>query len=342
MLLVSAVLGPLFGPLVDRHGARRFLAAGSILMGCGLAALSQAIGVKTYVLAWVVVGVASPLALSQTAMVALSQIAGQGARKAIGAALLFNALSSSIFWPLAAWLEGHFGWRGTCLAFAGLHFLLCLPLHALLTTANQAASKSDDRGSAPDGGPGRRAQFILAALALSCGGFVAWGLPVHVIEIMRSLGHSGGFAILLGSLMGIAQICARAAEILFGYRFGILSVGVGGMSLMASSFLLPMFGGGFPVAAIGFVISFGLGIGWFTIVRVVAPLELFGRAGYAAVMGSLGVPQSIAFALSPIAFAKVFHDYGPYPALGLGLGVTLIALLAMAALSRSVSRIGRD
>jgi predicted MFS family arabinose efflux permease len=102
------------------------------VMAAGLIALSQAQGLWTYALAWLVIGLAAPIALTQAAMSALAQIAGADARRAMGTLLLFSGFSSAVFWPLTAWLEARLGWRETCLVFAGLHLLICCPLHALV------------------------------------------------------------------------------------------------------------------------------------------------------------------------------------------------------------------
>ena len=40
--------------------------------------------------------------------------------------------ASTVGWPLSAFLEGHFGWRGACLVWAGLHVVVGLPLNRLL------------------------------------------------------------------------------------------------------------------------------------------------------------------------------------------------------------------
>ena len=50
------------------------------------------------------------------------------------------------------------------------------------------------------------------ASAFSLTGFVSWGLPLQIVEILKGYGHSVAFAIFAGTLMGPAQVIARLGE----------------------------------------------------------------------------------------------------------------------------------
>ncbi len=56
-LLLSGLLGPLAGQVIDRRGGRDVLAATSLVFAAGLALLSIASGPATLATAWLVVGV---------------------------------------------------------------------------------------------------------------------------------------------------------------------------------------------------------------------------------------------------------------------------------------------
>jgi len=341
MLLVGAAAGPRAGTLMDRGGVRSMLTLGSVLMAAALLTLATSAGFAGYAFAWVLFGLAMPLALTQGSLAALARTAGGGARRAFGAMLLLTGFSASIFWPLTAWLDGLIGWRGTCLVFAATHLVLCLPLH-LLVTSRSFERAPEPAGAAPapgetaglDAAEQRRA-FVWTALAFSLAGFVSWGLPLSLIEILKGLGYPAATAVALASLMGPAQVAARLGETLFGNRFGILSVGLASTLLMPFAILLPLAAGGSLAVAALFVVGYGLSAGAFTIVRSVAPLWLFGREGFAAMTGRLLVPQNVAFALAPPAYAGVISTWGPNAALWLSLVGSLLALAAMAALVRA-------
>ena len=340
MLLVGAVVAPRAGAYISRNGARGPMLLGSVLLATSLAVLSGAQGLPGYALAWAIVGVGLPLGLTQAAVSAMAIIAGPNARRAISALLLVSGASSSLFWPLTAWLEANVGWRMTCLIFAALNLFLCAPIHALLLRRGGAAlAAGASTVSYPEPGPPlsaaeRRIGFVLAAIAFSLSGFVTWGFPLHAIEILKGLGLPAATAVLVGTLIGPSQIAARIGEVVFGGRAGILVVGVVAMAVMPLAVALPLVAETSVRIAAAFMIGYGLAAGAMTIVRSVAPLTLFGRDAYAVVLGRLAVPQNIAFALSPMLLAAVMSYAGPRATLAVVCGASLLGFAGMLALAK--------
>jgi predicted MFS family arabinose efflux permease len=344
MLLVGALVAPRAGAYISRNGARAPMVLGSLLLALSLAVLAGAQGLPGYVLAWAILGIGLPLGLTQAAVSAMAMIAGPNARVAISALLLVSGASSSLFWPLTAWLEVSVGWRTTCLIFAAVNLFLCVPIHALLLRRSAGALAVSRAGSGQsEAGPGlspsdRRLAFVLAAIAFSFSGFVTWGLPLHAIEILKGLGLPATTAVLVGTLIGPSQIAARVAEVAFGGRAGILVVGVVAMAVLPLAVALPLVADtSIPVAA-GFMIGYGLSAGAMTIVRSVAPLTLFGRDAYAVVLGRLAVPQNVAFALSPMLLAAVMSQAGPRATLVVVCAASVLGFAAMLALAKVGAR----
>jgi len=287
----------------------------------------------------VLIGVGTPLALTQAAAAAMSQLAGPQARQAIGLLMLLGGFSSTIFWPLAAFLDATIGWRAMCLVFAAMHLLLCVPIHAVFVRVRLAEESSRPTGGLVSAAPRltperRRAAFILMATAFSLTGFVSWGLPLQMVEILKAFGHPATFAVLAGSLMGPAQMAARLAEMVFGRSLGILTIGVISAALMPVAVGLPVLGPSSAAVAIAFVFGYGMAAGAMTVVRNVAPLALFGRETYATMNGWLSLPQNIVFAISPMVFAFVMRHWGAAATLVLAFGAALAALGTMSMLER--------
>jgi predicted MFS family arabinose efflux permease len=344
MLLVGALVAPRAGAYISRNGARAPMVLGSLLLALSLALLAGAQGLPGYVLAWAILGIGLPLGLTQAAVSAMAMIAGPNARVAISALLLVSGASSSLFWPLTAWLEAGVGWRTTCLIFAAVNLFLCVPIHALLLRRSAGALALSTAGSGQsEAGPGlspsdRRLAFVLAAIAFSFSGFVTWGLPLHAIEILKGLGLPAATAVLVGTLIGPSQIAARVAEVALGGRAGILVVGVVATAVLPLAVALPLVADtSIPVAA-AFMIGYGLSAGAMTIVRSVAPLTLFGRDAYAVVLGRLAVPQNIAFALSPMLLAAVMSQAGPRATLVVVCAASVLGFAAMVALAKVGAR----
>lgn len=340
MLLVSAVVAPRFGRLIDAHGSRWPMVAGSLVLALALLVISQATGTASYLAGWVLIGIGMPLALTQAAAAAMAQIAGPKARQAIGLLMMIGGLSSSVFWPLSAYLEANIGWRQMCMLFALAHVVVCAPIHLLALGRVQARRSRDAEPAATSPAPPRlspeerRAAFILMATAFSLTGFISWGLPLQLVEILKAYGHPVAFAVFAGTLMGPAQVAARFAEMTFGGRIGILTVGVISAALMPLAVLLPIIGPASPAIAIGFAIGYGMSAGAITIVRNVAPLALFGKETYATMTGWLSLPQNVVFALSPMIFAATMRHSGPTATLVLAFGAALAALAVMMILDR--------
>lgn len=340
MLLVSAVVAPRFGRLIDAHGSRWPMVAGSLLFALALLVISQATGTVSYLAGWVLIGIGTPLALTQAAAAAMAQLAGPKARQAIGLLMMIGGLSSTVFWPLSAFLEAQIGWRQMCLLYALAHLAVCTPIHFLALSRVQSShgghSNSPAQGPAPPrlSPEERRAAFILMATAFSLTGFISWGLPLQLVEILKAYGHPVAFAVFVGTLMGPAQVAARFAEMVFGGRIGILKVGVISAALMPLAVLLPVLGPPTPAIAIGFAVGYGVAAGATTIVRNVAPLALFGKDTYATMMGWLSLPQNIVFALSPLIYAATMRHSGPGATLVMTFGAALAALGVMIMMER--------
>ena len=76
--------------------------------------------------------VASTLALSTPSSIAVAQVAGPGARRAIGMLAIIVGFASTVFWPLSGALDVAVGWRGTLLVYAAIHLFACAPIHLLV------------------------------------------------------------------------------------------------------------------------------------------------------------------------------------------------------------------
>ncbi|MFZ4806395.1 MAG: MFS transporter [Hyphomicrobiaceae bacterium] len=341
MVITSALLSPRIGKALDRHGTRLFMAAGSVLMAAGLAALAMAQGPITYLAAWAIIGVASVLALALPAMTTLAQAAGGAARRAMVILMLFSGLASSIVWPLTAAIEPMLSWRGVCLLYAAAHLAIGLPLHLFgLSARREDSAPGTHAASVTEGvvAPGReRLVFIAVATAFSLSGFVSWGLSLHVITILETGGLSATAALAWGSALGVMQVSARIVDFLLGSRASPLQVAIIATAALPCSFLLLALTALAPLFAVLFIVAYAVASGLIAVSRVTLPLWLFGAAVYGTASGRLMLAQNVAFGIAPVVFAAVMElgfGYAVGLALLSGLGSLAAIVMVLAAVER--------
>src|SRR5690554_811175 len=131
-LLITAACGPWVGQRIDRFGGRKMLSLSSLVLAVGLALLGVAQGPIGLVMGWAIIGVGMAMGLYDAAFATLTRTFGRDARRAITDVTLMAGFASTLGWPLTAWLNGAFGWREACLAWAAIQVLVCLPLHRCL------------------------------------------------------------------------------------------------------------------------------------------------------------------------------------------------------------------
>jgi hypothetical protein len=330
-LLLSGLTAPPAGRAIDSVGGRVVLSVGSVAAALALLWLARADSLIEYYAAWCVGGVAMGLTLYDPAFATLSQHFGTSYRKALTALTLFGGFASTVFWPLAQFGLAHWGWRATLVAFAALHVAICLPLHALLIpsrgTAVPAPAADDQRESSASRHSASSTAFRALALSFALNSFVFSAVSAHLIGMMEGGGMAASDAVLIAALIGPMQVAGRIAEITFGRNLRAASVGIIALALLLIALSVLVAGVKIGiVAALVFAGFYGLSNGVMTIVRGTVPAELFGRAGYGALLGRLAAPSLVARAAAPVALAMFAAPRdAPQGA--------LIVLLALAALS---------
>jgi MFS family permease len=344
-LLVSALLSPKVGKLVDRLGARRIMTVGS-LVGAGAMLLQSSVsGLFTYMLGWTLIGVAAPLMLNNAAVPGLVQVVGPNARRWITGLTLMSGLTSTVFLPINFFLLETVGWRTAYLIFAALHVFICAPVHwwVLRRGAGIEDSVSDTaKGMPPPDGilkpEQRRRAFILLSIWTCTEGLLTWGLYMQVIDILKALGLSAAAAVGVWAIVGPAQAGARLGELVFAGRYSILTTAMFSAVLTTFSFNAFLFFGVSVSSAILFCILMGLGHGFFAVARNTLPLALFGAREYGAWMGLLMAPQNVANAAAPLLFAALISYWSPAAALwtaGIGAALGLVSVITLVRFCRA-------
>jgi len=323
-LLTSGLASPHIGHLIERLGGRPVLAASALLLALGLVIQALAPDLPVFVLAWVVMGLGMAAGLYDPAFSTLGRLYGEQARNAITQLTLFGGFASTVCWPLSALFVAHLGWRGACLAYAGINIAVVLPLYLFGVPREEQRLPPLHRSAKGDtpnrrGGEDRYA-LVLVGAGLTVASVIMTVIAVHILALMQARGLTLAAAVSIGTLIGPSQVGGRVLEAAIGRRYHPVWSFLFSGALVAVG--LAMLLGPASIVGVGLVL-YGSGSGIRSIVRGTVPLALFGREGYAVLMGWLAMPILIAQAASPSLGSVLFIHFGT--------NVT-IAVLAAAAL----------
>ncbi|MBB5754267.1 arsenite efflux MFS transporter ArsK [Prosthecomicrobium pneumaticum] len=344
-LLIGGLVAPRTGRWIDRFGAGRVMAAGSLAAAAALVVCALAPSGPVFFAGLVAIEVASTFVQYGAAFPLLVQRHPDTAPRRIVHLTLIAGFASTLFWPLTTALHAFLDWRTVYLVFAGLNLGLALPIHLWLARPRRGAGRSEEpgpaavlpaaAGSLPVGA--RRRGFLLMATAFALQSFAGSALLVHMLPILGALGL-GLAGVTVGALFGPAQVASRLINMLFGRdlsqrALAMISAGLMAAALVVLTATAPSF-----VGAAVFAVLFGMGSGLQSLVGGTLPLALFGAAGYGAQQGRVTSIRLVVGAAAPFAFALMIERIGPAPALGVCALACGGALAAFAAIARLLPR----
>ena len=326
-LLIAGLISPRVGVMIDRYGGRPILASSSLLYAAGLTGVAFAPNLPPYLASWVVVGCGMGTGLYDAVFAALGKLYGHEARAPITNLTLFGGFSSTICWPLSAFLIEAFGWRNACIAYALAHLVIALPLQLavmppLVRSADKPPSSGTSKADEVQRVPNERWVFALLALVLTISSGIGSIVIVHMMTFLQARGADFALAITLGTLFGPAQVGARVIERLFGARYHPIWTMIASCTLMAAGLLA--LSGSFAILSLT-ILVYGAGYGIMWIARGTLPLAVFGPRRYATLIGRIAFPALIVQALAPSAGALLIEMQGP--------GATMAVLAELAVLN---------
>lgn len=317
--LLSGVAAPWVGRQIDRAGGRNVMTLGSFTAALALVVVAIAREPILFATGWMLAGLAMAACLYDPAFASLYQIAPDSYRRSVTGLTLFGGFASTVFWPLSHALADAWGWRATLLIFAGLHLLICMPIHrlALPLVSGQVSTKA---APAPAGSYSTDPRFAWLAATFAAATFVFSALSAYMIPALGTRGFSVEQAVWIGALIGPMQVLARIVEWFFAGRISAIGVGFAACVLaLLGMILLNLIPGAIGFGVL-FAMCYGASNGILTIARGTVPAELFGSQQQGALLGALARPSFIAKALAPALFAA-----------GLSAGFSLRSGLALLA-----------
>ncbi len=318
-LLTASLAAPTAGRLADRYGAASLMAGGSALTALFVALTAIAPEKYTFAAVLVATQVTASTVFYSAAFVALVQSGTPRPALAITHLTLIAGFASTIFWPLTGFMHTHLDWRTIYLLFAAANLLVCAPAHVFLARGQRASgpTRTEDVSASPPAlfpqGAQRRAAFVFMLLGFALLSLALYGVLGVMVPTLDALGL-GASSLWIAGLFGPAQVAIRLLSLLFGSRMRQANLAVvscmltaGGLAALA---IAPT-----PAGAVAFILLFGMGSGLHSIVSGTLPLELFGRAGYGAVLGWATAARQVMSSGAPFAFALALSRFSPQIAL---------------------------
>lgn len=326
-VVLSAFLAPAVGRLLDRGGARRAMATGSVAGAALVLAWSRVSGPAAFYAVWAGIGVTMSLVLYEPAFTVVAKRYAPHHRKALTAVTLIAGLASFVFQPLASALTTAHGWRTTLVVLAVVLGAVTVPLHLVILRPGPEGSAAP----APGGAAARLDDglFWPVTFAFAGSAFTSFGASVLLVAYLVDEGWTLGGAAFAGGVLGAMQLPGR---MLFGAlharlpptRLVPLLLGFPAVGVVA------LLAGGGSAAVWAAVVVLGMTQGMTTLLRVTLLGDLYGAASFGAVNGKSATPVVLARALAPLAASGLAARTG-------GHTVPLLALAAVAVASAAVS-----
>lgn len=334
--VVSALVYPIVGRMMDRFGPSRIIVAGNGLLGLSIMALSLSTGspLQFYFL-FALVGIAG--SIPSTAM--LSKVvsnwfdARRGLMLGISAGL-GNGIGATVMPILAGILLGILGWRGSFVAIGALVIAIGFPVMGLLLRDAPQTAREDgtilEGVSLSEAIRTRAFWLLLGAVAIGAGGMTA--VFTHVVPMLIDRGTDLTGATMV---MAVFALVTAAWQIVTGYmldRWRSPRVVVPMFAAAIMGLLLLQFGHGMPLMLFaGMLLGLGMGAEYGALPYFIS--RYFGLRCYGSIAGALYAVVLLAQGITPALMDMGYDRSGSYDsaavivAVALAIGMAFLAIL---------------
>ena len=332
-LIVSALMGPTVGRMLDRHGPQLIMGAGTVIGVLALGLVAIAPNLFVFFAAWILAGFAQAATLYPPAFAVITRWYGAERTKPLTTITLVGGLASTVFAPIIAWLIDGLGWRGTYGVLAGLLAVLALPMHLFFlnrTWTDEASASAVKPSRAELRQVTRDPRFITLQIAVAIATFTLFAVTINIIPLIIERGAAYSLAAIALGLVGFGQVAGR-----FGYP-GLerhTSTRARTVILFASGavglWLLAFVSG--PIwLLIGIAMLTGGVRGCMTLLQATAVSDRWGTKNFGAINGVFVAPITAGTALAPVAGPALAGVLGGYPMMAVAMAglLTLATLLS--------------
>lgn len=331
--LTMGVVSPFVGRLVDRYGAKKVIAIGSVIGGLGFVILSLMSHLWLFYVGWGIVS----LGMAAMGTVSNSAVVSRWFKKKRGLAIGIVSTGVGVGgFALAPLVGGYliptFGWRPAYLVMAAFMWVL-VPL-ALLVIKEKPA----DLGLYPDGAAAppndidqivtlksaasglplklavATSAFWLMAISYCTNGLCQGGISQNQVPYLEDIGFPVVAAV---TALGVVGLGSGIGKFVFGWLCDVMPARIAcaiGLVFQASGLIALMSVTPASPLALIFIYAtlFGLGIGnWLPTMSILTG-QCFGMASYGAVFGALNFAQYLGSASGGFPAAFIHDTLGSY------------------------------
>jgi MFS family permease len=332
-LLVSALTGLAVGRVLDRHGPRWLMTAGSVAGVAAVVLIATAPSLPWFFLGWVGAGLAMAATFYPPAFAALTRWYGQNRVRALATLTLVAGFASTVFAPLTALLAVNLGWRNTYLVLAVVLAVITVPGHWLGLRRPWPPVTTDATTPTRRSRDARSPAFVALVAAFSLTALGTYAVVVNLVALLSERGLSTGTAAIALGLGGAGQVAGRLGFATLVNRTGVRTrTAVVIVILAATTTLLGALTS--PAALIVASVLAGMARGVFTLLQATAVADRWGPAGYGRLSGLLSAPLTIMSAVAPYTGAVLAAVTGSYSTAFVVLGVVTVAAVPVSFAAR--------
>lgn len=352
--LVSAIMSPLMGKLMDRGGPRAVMELGTVLMGAGL--LLAPLTTQPwhlYTTIGMLVGAGSVCLGYSGQSLFLPNWFSRKRGLAIGVAFAGVGIGSVTVLPWVQHMIEATGWRTACTAVGLVVLSVLVPINLLLRKRPQDMGLLPDGDAAPHASAQpvsnivdpvwagtdwtlsraiRTTRFWWLALGLFGGLYTWYAVQVHQTKYLLDIGFSPGTA---AWALGMVSLFGVPGQIFLGHlsdRIGrewIWTVSGSGFAICFAALMALQYAPSLALVYV-MVISQGLlGYGVTSIMGAVV-LEIFQGDHFGSIFGTLMLAALAGGAVGPLVTGLLHDHYGTYTvAFALGIAVSALASAAI-------------
>ena len=341
-LVVSAVLAPVSGRLIDRGLGRHVFVGGVILGATLLCLLSRVTALWQFYLVWIGIGICMSGALYEACFAILMRVFGNDAKRAITWVTLVAGFAGTLSFPSAHALVDLAGWRGTVVVFGLAMALFAVPL---IWFGCRAAERLADGGAPVASRKTTHAlrvvksiTFWTLALAFALLSIDHAMMVTHLLPLLDDRGISANAAVLVASMIGPMQVAGRLAMMAAERRVSTMAITVACFVAMGCAAAALLGAAIVPSLIVVFVILQGAGVGVTSIVRPVLVATMLGRRNFGVVSGLMAVYIVAGSAAGPIIGSLIWETGGYDLMIVFAIALSATGLLLLLAAARSGTR----